>query len=468
MKGWTGQYGVFYRGARPPALRAGETRIPGGRSAVSSHPASARPVNIRQFYLAYTSTMVSAVGTAVTSVALPLVAVFQLHASTFEVAAIAAAGSAAWLIIGLPAGVIVSRFPLRGSLVTADIARAIVLLSVPAAAALHLLTVAQLIVVATLVGIFSVLFDVAFSTFLPSVVPAEDLTARNSLVQGSESVAQTAGPAAGGALVQLVGAATSLLADVASYLVSAACLFALGPPRAHAAGGEDDAAKQAGFLQQIHEGVRYVRRHEIVRPLTLAAASLNFTGAAVAGLSAVFLARTLHLDAFAIGALLASEGVGGVLGAAVAPPLVRRLGTARTAVLTMVIAPVSALLLPLTYRGPALAAWVLGSLGLAGGTVVFSIVARTHRQLSVPAVLLPRVMATVRFLSWGVLPLGSLIAGALGAALGVRPALAIMCATLLLGLLPVLASPIRGRRDLIESPPAPGGDGGLPVAYEDS
>jgi MFS family permease len=420
----------------------------------------------RAFSLAYTATTASAVGTAVTSVALPLVAVLSLNASTFEVGVVSAATFAAWLVIGLPSGVIVSRFPLRGSLVTADIARAVVLLSVPVAAAFDLLTVAQLVVVATLVGIFTVLFDVAFSSFLPSVVPAEDLTARNSLVQGSQSVAVTVGPAGGGLLVQLVGAAASLLADVVSYLASAACLFALGPPPADVAVEQDD-EEETGFLRRIHAGVRYVRRDEIVGPLTLAATALNFTSSAVTAISTVFLARTLDLGPFAIGALLAAGGVGGVLGAAVATPLVSRLGSARTVLLMMVTAPVSALLLPLAHRGPALALWVVGILGLEASIVAFSIVARTHRQLSVPAGLLPRVMATVRFVSWGVAPVGALTAGALGEALGVRPALAIVCVSLLPGVLTVLGAPIRTRRDLFESPPAAAGSA-LPGVGEDS
>ena len=416
----------------------------------SESPTGRSTKDPRAFYLAYTSTTVSAVGTAVTSVALPLVAVFALNASTFEVGLVSAATFAAWLVIGLPAGVIVSKFPLRASLVTADLARAAVLLTVPVAAFFDVLTVAQLVVVATFVGIFTVLFDVAFSSFLPSVVPDEDLTARNSLVQGSESVAATVGPAGGGALVQLLGAATSLLVDVASYLVSAACLFALGRPPEDVA--VDPGDRETGFVEKIREGVRYVRRDEIVGPLTLAATALNFTGAGVTALATVFLARTLDFGPLAIGLLLATDGVGGVLGAAVATPLVTRLGSARTALLTMVVAPVSALLLPLAYRGPTLALWVLGCLGLASATVAFSIVARVHRQRSVPTVLLPRVMATVRFVSWGIAPIGALVAGVLGQILGVRPALAIVCAALLLGLIPVLASPIRTRRDLLEAP----------------
>ena len=410
-------------------------------------------LNARAFYLVYASSTISWFGTAVTTVALPLVAVLMLDASTLEVSIISAASVAAWLIIGLPSGVIVSKFPLRASLVTAQLARGLVLLTVPVAAALDVLTVAHLIVVATLIGIFSVLYDVAFASFMPSVVPAADLTRRNSMVQGTESIALMVGPAGGGALVQLVGAAASLIADVVSYAVSAACLFALGKPPAEAKVEPDE--DEGGFLEQIRVGLRYVRRDEIVGPLTAAAAALNFTNAAAMALSTVFLARTLDLSPLAIGLLLAFEGIGAVAGAAVATPLVNRIGSARTVLLTMVVAPVSALLLPLAFRGPALVFWAVGYGGLAGATVAFSIVARTHRQVSVPPALLPRVMATVRFLSWGVLPLGAIIAGVLGEAIGVRAALAILCALLLVGLVPVLRSPVRYRRDLIEPATSP-------------
>lgn len=416
-------------------------------------PGRTTTLNARAFYLAYASTTISWFGTAVTQVALPLVAILLLDASTLEVSIISAASVTAWLVIGLPAGVIVSKFPLRASLVTAQVARGLILLSVPVAAWLDVLTVVQLVVVATLIGIFSVLYDVAFSSFMPSVVPAADLTRRNSMVQGTESIAVMVGPAGGGLLVQVVGAAASLVADVVSYAVSAACLFALGKPQEGAK--VEPIEEEGGFVEQMRVGLRYVRRDEIIGPLTAAAAALNFTNAAATALSTVFLARTLDLSPLAIGLLLAFEGVGAVASAALATPLVNRIGSARTVLLTMVIAPVSALLLPLAYRGPALVFWLLGWAGLAGATVAFSIVARTHRQVAVPPALLPRVMATVRFLSWGVLPLGAIIAGVLGETIGVRPALAIVCAALLVGLVPVLRSPVRHRRDLIEPATSP-------------
>lgn len=391
---------------------------------------------------------VSAMGTAVTNVALPLVAIYNLHAGAFEVGVLSAATVAAWLIVGLPAGVLVHRLPLRAGLVTADLLRAAALITVPIAVWLHILHLAQLVIVALLIGVCSVLFDVGFATFLPAVVPKEELTSRNSLLQGSESVSQVAGPAIGGTLAQLIGAASSLIVDVASYLFSAICLVTLPSVSEHAG------SRSTGSLAaQIREGLRFVRRDPLVGPMTLAATSLNFTGAAIGALSSLFLVRTLHLPAGLVGVLIAASGLGGVLGASLAPWAVRRLGSAQAAVWSMIVAPVFAVIIAGATRGPLLVLFVVGNLGLAAATVVFSVVARTHRQVAVPPELLARVMATVRFVSWGVLPIGGLVAGVLGQWLGVRTALFITAAVLFIGPVPMLLSPARRQRNLVEEAP---------------
>lgn len=392
----------------------------------------------------WAATSVSAMGTAVTDVALPLTAIYVLHASAFEVGVVSAATVVAWLVVGLPAGVLVHRIPLRRGLLVADLLRAAVLVSVPITAWLHALTLAQLVAVAVVIGVCSVLFDVGFSTYLPAVVPHEQLTSRNSLVQGGESAAQVGGPALGGVLVQLMGAATTLVLDVASYLFSAVCLFSL--PVVSERGGSTGGS----FVAQIREGLTFVRRDPLIGPMTLAATALNFTGAAIGAMSSVFLVRTLHLSAGWVGLLIASAGLGGVLGASLATKVVLRLGSARAAVGSIMVAPLFALVIGTATRGPGLALFVVGNIGLAASTVVFSVVARTYRQVRVPRELLARVMATVRFVSWGALPIGGLVAGSLAEWLGVRPALEVSAAVLLFGPVPVLFSPARRRRELTD------------------
>lgn len=180
------------------------------------------------FWRYWTGSTVSKMGTAVTSVALPLTAVL-VHASTFSVAVVAASSGLPWLILGVPAGVYGSRFPLRGTQIAMDLVRAAAIGSIPVAAWLRHLTVAQLIAVALAVGSASVIFSVANSTLLPAIVPREELTKRNSLGAASTGIAQLAGPGLGGVLVDVMGAASCMVLDAVSYLVSAVMLACLVP-----------------------------------------------------------------------------------------------------------------------------------------------------------------------------------------------------------------------------------------------
>ncbi|WP_327306688.1 MFS transporter [Streptomyces sp. NBC_01298] len=402
------------------------------------------------FWRLWTAHSTSAFGTAVTTVAMPLVAVLELDATTFETSVVAAATMCAWLLFGLPSGVIVDRLPLRPVLVVADLVRAAALVSVPVAVYLDSLTLAQLVIVSFVISVASVIFEVGYSTYLPAVVTKDRLTASNSLLQGSESVSQVAGPALGGGLVQALGAAYSLIADVVSYLVSAALLMTVPPPRS----GTPKKPKR-NMAAEIREGVQFVRHHPVIRPLVFAGTGFNFATGAIEALTAVFLVRTVEVDSYAIGFLIAGLGLGGVIGAAITTPLVKRLGTTRAALLTLVIAPISALMMPLTFPGVGLALFLLGNMGWGACTVTFAIIGRTYRQTAVSPDLIPRVMATVRFVSWGVMPVGALLAGALGVAFGNRTSLLILCLCTLLIPVPVFLSPLRKTRELLEVDVAP-------------
>src|SRR5689334_20215974 len=158
-------------------------------------------VDTRRFWTFWAAGATSATGSAVSAVALPLTALLALHASAFEMGLLAAASYAAWLVLGLPAGVIAERLPLRGLQVTCDLVRATAMASVPLAWWLGVLSMTQLLLVALLSGFATVLFDVANSTFMPRVVPREQLQARNSLMSGTHAVTQLGGPSLGGVAV---------------------------------------------------------------------------------------------------------------------------------------------------------------------------------------------------------------------------------------------------------------------------
>jgi MFS family permease len=395
------------------------------------------------FWTYWSASTVSSVGSAVTSVALPLVAVTVLHATAFEVGLLAAASYVAWIVIGLPAGVLVGRLPLRGTQVAMDLVRAATLASVPLAWWFGTLTLAQLVGVALVNSFANVVFDVGAMTLLPAIVPKEELATRNSLNSGTHAVTQLGGPSLGGVLVQLLGAVPTVLVDAASYLSSAVLVSRLPARRA------PQPATPARTREMIREGWRFVTRHPVMGPCMWAATAVNFACGALLALAPVYLVRVLHASPGLVGVLIASEGVGSLVGAALAPRLSRSLGSARALFAAGLAGACCALLMPLGYGAAGMVLFAVGNAGFAGGVVVLSVNTRTYRQTSSPPELLSRVMATVRFVSWGAVPLGSVAAGALATLLDPRAALWAMSALTFLPLLVLAASPVRRMRDLV-------------------
>ena len=395
------------------------------------------------FWRYWIAATISNAGDAVTTVALPLAAVVTLRASSFDVSLLTAARYLAWIVIGLPAGVLVHRLPLRGMQVAMDLIRAVAVLSVPVAAALGVMRLAQLVCVALVIGLASVMFDVGNSTFLTSIVGKEELTAKNSLTSGSVAVTQLGGPSLGGVLVQAFGAAASLLFDAVSYVISASLLQSLPRP-AH----REPARRDASTAALIKEGWRYVTRHEVIGPCVAVATLTNFVCGGLMALTPVFLVRTLGASPSLVGVLIATEGLGSLIGAAATPRLASRLGSARALRYASLAGALAAILMPLSGPRAGLLLFAVGSTGFAAGVVVLSILTRTHRQTVTPPELLPRVMATVRFISWGAIPFGSLTAGILATWTGNRGAFLIICAFTLLAPLVYWVSPIRRRHDL--------------------
>ncbi|MFJ5631844.1 MFS transporter [Streptomyces goshikiensis] len=395
------------------------------------------------FWRYWTASTSSSVGDAVTTVALPLVAIETLHASAFEVSLLAAARFVAWLAIGLPAGVIVQRLPLRGTQITMDLVRAAAVAWVPVAVALGVLHLWQLITVTLVIGLAGVVFDIGNSSFLPSIVSKEELTSRNSLLSGSSAATQLGGPSLGGVLVQFCGAAATLLVDAVSYLVSAVVLWTLPRPRQQAAG------TAGSTWSLIKEGWHYVSRHKVIGPCALAATLINFVCGALIALTPVFLVRTLGTPVSLVGVLFATEGIGSLIGAALTPRIAERFGSARAIRWATLVAAAALVLLPLSFAGPGLVLFGVGNALFTVGVVVLSILTRTHRQTVTPPELLPRVMATVRFVSWGAVPVGALAAGTMATWAGPREALWLLSAVAFLTPLALWTSSVGRLRTLV-------------------
>lgn len=395
----------------------------------------------RAFWTYWSAGATSSVGSAVGGVALPLTALIVLDATAFEMGVIAASAYVAWLVIGLPAGVLTQRLPLRRLQVGMDVLRALAVASIPVAWWLDVLTIGQLVVVALVTSFANVLFDVANSTFLPSVVPKEQLQARNSLMSGTHAASQLGGPSLGGVCVQLLGAVPTLLVDAASYLASAALLGRL-PDRTM------PTSERPPMRAMIREGWDYVTRHPIMGPCMWDATATNFVCGGQMALFALYLVRDLQAPAALVGFLLAAEGIGALVGAALVPSVVRAVGSARACLVAGFVSVGGAILIPVGHGVLGYAMFALGTVVFAAGVVVLSTATRTYRQIASPPELLARVMATVRFVSWGAIPLGSLAAGVLATWFGARDALFVLAALTLLSPLILMASPVRHLRDL--------------------
>ncbi|MEV6597724.1 MFS transporter [Actinoplanes sp. NPDC051346] len=401
----------------------------------------------------------SHLGSAVGGVALPLTALTVLDASAFEMGVIAAAGYVAYLFLSLPAGVIVQRVPLRGMQVALDLIRALAVASVPTAWWFDTLTVAQLVVVALVVSVANVLFDVANQTFLPEIVPAEQLQARNSLNSGTHAATQLGGPSLGGLAVQLLGAVPTLLVDAVSYLASALLLRTLPARRVRRP------ADRPPMVTMIREGWHFVLRHPIMGPAMWDATASNFVSGAMLALFPFYLVRELHASPLMVGLLLAADGLGTLIGATLTTRFTNRVGTARGLIIASFVGVAGALVIPIGTGTAAYVAFAVGNLVLAGSTVVLSVTTRTYRMLASPPELLSRVIATVKFVSWGAIPLGGLLAGALAGPLGARTTLLLFGALTVLSPIIYLSTPIRRLRDLpLDAAPKPAGPVARPVS----
>ncbi|RKT53348.1 MFS transporter [Saccharothrix australiensis] len=397
----------------------------------------------RDFRLLWAGDTVSQFGSTIGQTVLPLLAAGALAATPWQMGLLTAANSAAFLLIGLPAGVWVDRMRRRPVMLAADAVRAALMLSIPLAWWLGTLTFAHLVVVALLVGAATVLFDVAYQSYLPALVGRDQLVEGNSKLTASHSVAHVSGPAAAGGVAQAVGAANGVLATGLGYLWSA--LFLL---RIRAVEPESPAAAdRPGLRSEIAEGLRFVFADRSLRAIVCTTGTANFFDAVGTAVMVLFLSRALGLSDGVIGLLFSAAGVGGVLGALTASRWNRRFGL-RAVWLSLLVTQPFGLLLPFAGADWRLALVVVADLALAYGATVYNIVQVSYRQAICPDHLLGRMNASVRFVVWGALPLGGLVGGLLGEQVGIMTALWVAMVGRVLAAGWVLCSPLR-RRDAV-------------------
>lgn len=358
---------------------------------------------------------VSTIGNQVTVLALPWL-VLQLTQSPFQLGIVGALEFVPFLVFGLIVGVYADRWDRRLILLIADLVRFLVLVSVPLAALLHVLTLVQLYLVAFIAGTARVWFEVAHYSLIPALVSPARVVEANSSLEVTDGVSNLVGPSLGGLLIRLFGAANALLADALSFLLAAAAWISLGSR-------PSEALVEIGWRAQLVAGLRWVVRQRVILENTLSAVVLNIVFSAITTVFVFYAQRELHLDAARTGLVLGLAGLGPIGFAALAPRLRRRFRVGRLLLAELLITGPLVALLDVAPFLPTLAAMLTASasLGLAFGSGILSrILVRSYVQAIVPPPLLARVNASVRVVAWGSVPLGAVLGGTLTQLIGVR------------------------------------------------
>ncbi|SNT56605.1 Predicted arabinose efflux permease, MFS family [Actinomadura meyerae] len=391
----------------------------------------------------FSAALVSKIGAQVSYIAIPLIAVTELNATAGQVGLLGALSFAAFLLVGLPAGVWVDRMRRRPVMIVAQVSRAVLMATVPIAWVLDSLTIYQLYAVVLLSGVGTVFDDVAAQSYLPHVAGRDRLMAANTGISSLNAGSEVAGRSVGGYLVAAVTAAGAVMVDIAGFLLSALMLMRIRRPEAKSERGTD-----RDLPREMRDGLRFVLGHPILRPIAFAGALTNFSFQVNLVIMPIIFVRQLHLSETALGAYLSIGGVGVLTGALLARRVAHRVGHGRMLwIAGAAVAPI-ALFVPLIDNGPWLfvagGAWLLVTMK-AG---IDNVVQVSFRQRATPDAMLGRMNATMRFLMTGALAIGAGVGGLVAQLAGARAALWVSAAGLACIWVIIYFSPLRGMRDL--------------------
>jgi len=410
-----------------------------------------RERDFRRLWLAQT---VSQVGTQVTNLALPLVAILVLNASAFEVALLGAIEFLPFVFFTLPAGAWVDRLPKRRVLIAADLGRAAILALVPVAYLTGALAMWQLYVIGFSAGILTVFFEVAYQSILPELVDRDRLAEGNSRLEISRSAAQILGPGLGGFLVGVITAPMAILADALSYLGSAGFLFGIrtGTGDAEPATREAVASPRPSLRHEIAEGLRFYAKSSLLLAESAAIVTMNLGSNISYSILLVFLVRELGLKPEAIGIAFSIGSIGVLAGAASAAAFGRRFGVGPALIVATAIVTGGAFLILLATPETAFVLLLITAAVQGFSGIIINVNGVSLRQSLTPDHLQGRVNATGRWINWSILPLASILGGLIATAIGLRGTILIGAVIGLLSLPWLIFTPIRKLREMPRSP----------------
>jgi Na+/melibiose symporter-like transporter len=399
----------------------------------------------REFVKLWTGQAISQIGSRITRTALPFAAAITLNAGPFQMGILSGAAGLSVLLFGLFAGAWADRLRRRPILIWTDLARAAVLAVVPIAAMRHSLTMTHLYVVAAAAGLLTILFDVSYQAYVPSLVDRGNLVQANAKLALSESVAEVSGPGIAGFLVTALTAPIAILFDAVSFLVSAVSIALLRTPEPAPAPRQAD----AHMGHEIAEGLRFSWRNPYLRAMALRSASAAVFMGFFASLYPLFTVKVLALSPAVIGVVVSSGGAFALAGAALSDRIVRRVGFGRAFLCAVLFTNVTTFLHPMAH-GSALLCCVFLVAGQLGDFAwpTLNVTETSLRQASAPPHMLGRVNSAMNLVFNGLVPVGAFAGGALAAVIGVRTAMFVGGAGYLASTLWLVFSPIPALREL--------------------
>jgi len=365
---------------------------------------------------------VSSLGSQITRLALPLTAVLVLHATPLEMGLLAACATFPYLVAGLPAGAWIDRHARRPILIGCDVGRAVILLMIPLLALGGWLALIHLYGIAILTGLLSLLFDLAEEAYLPAIVDRSELVEGNSQLAAIDAASELAAPVVAGGLVQWLSAPLAVALDAATFLWSALWLS-----RIQVRETRPTSLPSEGLWVQIRVGLEYVIRSSVLRPISLTVLQWQLFGGITDALLILYLSETLGLPPAAVGLVYAVGSLSALVGSRFSPTLTRKWGVGPLAITAAVMVGTGWLIVPFAAgTGWVAFACVAAGLLVAGlGNLLWNVTTASLVQATTPTGLLGRVNATGRVLTWGALPIGSLLGGWLGEVFGVRAAMVV-------------------------------------------
>lgn len=398
----------------------------------------------------WTGQAISVLGSQLSGLALPVFAVTMLNVTPQQLGFLGTADNLAFLVFALLAGAWVDRWVKRRVMIVADVVRMVAVGAIPVLYFAGLFQYWQLLTLGAIIGTATVFFDVASQSFIPILFKDDEIGTANSALETSGQIAGIGGPSLVGSLLTVLQAPFLLVADAVSFLVSAITLSFIRDKEVKA-----PVESRRPLKTEIAEGMKFVWKQPLIRRISLTTATSNLFTSVGAVLFPIFALRYLGMSAAVLGLVWSIAAVGGLLGAMFASKLMKLIGEGQLIVASCFVSGLGFALLPVSAALPHQYSPILICVGeflVSFTALTYNITQVSARQRLCPKPLLGRMNASIRFMVWGVMPIGSFIGGLIGEQFGVVTALSVGAVGNLFAAFWIFFSPLRTMTNMPSAP----------------